>query len=163
STEEVTEPLSEADTEPISELTTEPSSEPLTESDTLLNTEPDSVPAMITYLQISETTSPFTVTIPSTAQINEDLVIACTLNESCSVSVTVQSANGFLLKNENGTTLAYSLKKADKAETLTDSVAAIFSGIGDYTQTLTLTLSDPNTNPEAGTYQDTLTFTVTAE
>ena len=102
----------------------------------------------------------FFVTVPSSVTAQEGVfAIACEINGEITVKVTVTTRNGFKLIN-GAAELPYALSRQGESAALGNGdVAAVFAGTGVRQLDIAL-LSRPTA---AGTYTDTLTFTVGTE
>jgi predicted outer membrane repeat protein len=108
----------------------------------------------------------FTITIPETLPVGNTagMQISAQLTDFSDtqyVSVTVKSSGGFSLAQEgSNASLAYTLFSGSQAITNGGTVAT-FKATDQGAQTLTAKLNDASDVKYAGTYTDTLTFTVT--
>ena len=105
----------------------------------------------------------YTLIIPASVTLDGDgtgsLQLSCTQMENVSsVKVTVESQNGFTLKDSENA-VAYTLSGADGA-IQSGGLAATFTGTGSADLRLAVTQGQ---SPAPGTYTDTLTFTASAE
>jgi hypothetical protein len=108
----------------------------------------------------------FTITIPETLPVGDTTGVQISaqltdFSDTQYVSVTVKSSGGFSLAQEgSNASLAYTLFSGSQAITNGGTVAT-FKAADQGAQTLTAKLNDASDVKYAGTYTDTLTFTVT--
>ena len=114
-------------------------------------------------VQVEGAEPAYTLVIPASVALDGEgagsLQLSCTQMENVSsVKVTVESQNGFTLKDSENA-VAYTLSGADGA-IQSGGLAATFTGIGSAALRLAVTQGQ---SPAPGTYTDTLTFTASAE
>ena len=119
--------------------------------------------AQMPVFQTQECIPEYTLVIPASVALDGEgagsLRLSCTQMENVSsVKVTVESQNGFTLKDSENA-VAYTLSGADGA-IQSGGLAATFTGIGSAALRLAVTQGQ---SPAPGTYTDTLTFTAKAE
>lgn len=109
-------------------------------------------------LTVSEPTDTFTVTIPATASVNEgEIRIEYRIDGTFDLKLTVSSENDWELQADGKPPIAYTLM--DGGDIPVDQ--GYLLGYQERNLSLFLTPT-PDGNPDPGTYEDTLTFTVHA-
>ena len=122
------------------------------------------VPAMGTAAYADGTT--YTITIPSSLTVTKSgwnatdgISATGTLADGKKLTVTASSANSWALKQQDGSeTVGYTMKETSDGEAKTAWEFTTLPG----SATLGIDVADYSTKP-AGTYQDTVTFTVKVE
>lgn len=109
------------------------------------------------FLTVKEPT--FTVTIPAQVGAASTMDIACDFLGYSSVGVSISSANWELHSSDTTITIPYALTNAGEKHADSNDYAISFDNKG--VKTLGFDVQ-PTGNPPAGTYTDTLTFTVSA-
>ena len=114
-------------------------------------------------VQVKEDEPEYTLIIPTSVTLDGDgkgsLQLSCTrMENAASVQVTVDSKNGFTLK-DGDSAIAYTLS-GEGGAIQDGGVAATFTATGRAELSLAVTQGQ---SPAPGTYTDTLTFTASAE
>jgi hypothetical protein len=132
---------------------------PLTKWQRLVISEPiDARPTTITY----EVAPTFTVTIPATVALGEDVTISAdnvVVKKGQQVEVSLTDANGFAVTSAEGAELIYTVKNGETAVAEGDIVLAVNPKDGK-TGSTTLTFVAPTEYTYSGDYTGTVTFTV---
>ena len=132
---------------------------PLTDWQLLVISEPiDARPTTITY----EVAPTFTVTIPATVALGEDVTISAdnvVVKKGQQVEVSLTDANGFAVTSAEGAELIYTVKNGDTAVAEGDIVLAVNPKDGK-TGSTTLTFVAPTEYTYSGDYTGTVIFTV---
>ena len=132
---------------------------PLTNWQRLVISEPiDARPTTITY----EVAPTFTVTIPATVALGEDVTISAdnvVVKKGQQVEVSLTDANGFAVTSAEGAELIYTVKNGDTAVAEGDIVLAVNPKDGK-TGSTTLTFVAPTEYTYSGEYTGTVTFTI---
>ena len=125
------------------------------------------IPAFsMTALATEETTTSYTLTIPSTLNVansgwnaTSGISATGTLATGKKLTVTASSANSWALKQQDGSeTVSYTMKETSDGAAKTAWEFTALPG----SATLGIDVADYSTKP-AGTYQDTVTFTAKVE
>ncbi|WP_293966529.1 hypothetical protein [uncultured Eubacterium sp.] len=112
----------------------------------------------------------YTVTIPATVELGEDITISATgvnvvsgSQLAVKLSGTSEADNTFKLKTDEGAELSYGIIKDSTALTMGSTVLTVAGGIADNTGTANLSFVKQGNEAYAGAYKGTVTFTVSVE
>ncbi|MCI6388588.1 MAG: carbohydrate-binding domain-containing protein [Ruminococcus sp.] len=112
----------------------------------------------------------YTVTIPATVELGEEITISATGVNVVSGSQlevkltgTSEADNAFLLKTDEGAQLNYGITKDSTALSVGSTVLTVAGGIADNTGTANLSFVKQGNEAYAGAYKGTVTFTVSVE
>lgn len=120
--------------------------------------EPETQTTTVTY-QVDPT---FTVTIPATVALGEDVTISAdnvVVKKGQQVEVSLTDSSGFAVTSAEGAQLIYTVKNGDTAVAEGDTVLAVNPGDGK-TGSTTLTFVAPTEYTYSGDYTGTVIFTV---
>ncbi|MGN1315432.1 MAG: hypothetical protein ACI4VW_00005, partial [Acutalibacteraceae bacterium] len=139
----------------------------VTVSDSNTFTMPDSA-LTITAQYINTPT--YTVTIPATVELGEDITISATgvnvvsgSQLAVKLSGTSEADNTFKLKTDEGAELSYSITKDSTALTMGSTVLTVAGGTADNSGTANLSFVKQGSEAYAGAHKGTVTFTVSVE
>lgn len=112
----------------------------------------------------------YTVTIPATVELGEEITISATGVSVVSGSQlevkltgTSEADNAFLLKTDEGAQLNYGITKDSTALVMGSTVLTVAGGTADNTGTANLSFVKQGSEAYAGAYKGTVTFTVSVE
>ena len=112
----------------------------------------------------------YTVTIPATVELGEEITISATgvnvvsgSQLAVKLSGTSEADNTFKLKTDEGAELIYGITKDSTALTMGSTVLTVAGGTADNTGTANLSFVKQGNEAYAGTYKGTVTFTVSIE
>lgn len=112
----------------------------------------------------------YTVTIPATVELGEEITISATGVNVVSGSQlevkltgTSEADNAFLLKTDEGAQLNYGITKDSTALSVGSTVLTVAGGIADNTGTANLSFVKQGNEAYAGAYKGTVTFTISVE
>ena len=112
----------------------------------------------------------YTVTIPATVELGEEITISATGVNVVSGSQlevkltgTSEADNAFLLKTDEGAQLNYGITKDSTALVMGSTVLTVAGGTADNTGTANLGFVKQGSEAYAGAYKGTVTFTVSVE
>ena len=115
-------------------------------------------------------TPTYTVTIPATVELGEEITISATgvnvvsgSQLAVKLSGTSEADNTFKLKTDEGAELSYGITKDSTALTMGSTVLTVAGGIADNTGTANLSFVKQGNEAYAGAYKGTVTFTVSVE